>query len=623
MPSTELKTVNAGPQADLSDVEATISKTSPDPESGSWMDDTMQTLKCAVKQPQFYVTLVVFIVLEIIVIATDSNPLYHVLFCYFFFLTSTAPIATTGFTFFKGEIESDSKTNKSFLVLASSTMISWIFAKSVQNASVLGAKYGVAGGFAYAAWYVSFVSCAAVIYKLRMLGYKSLPAAIQSNYGSASMIFFAFAILYRLYNEVWSNSLVVSSFFTSESHSSEYWWSNILSTAIPLVYVLMGGLKSSLYSDVLQAVMFILGLVVVLISVGVQHSENDVLKGYLEENHTSSSFMNYNPAGTSDDRNPLTLAGGMDLLITGALQGALSYPFFDPVLTDRAFLANPKTNARALTAGGLVAGAFIVLFSFIGVYGSMLGQCVEAGVCPESDLNGASLSSVKGGVPAEVAKTISEGIFNLLFLVMATSSISTLDSTFTSTAKLCAPELFGFWETGAPVPLSEATDLHVKVGRFSMVAMAIIGTLPLLMNVTELSATTISGTVVMGLAGPVVLLAFFPWKKGEVKPLAFLAPFLTGAAIGVAYMVRYSLKNADGTLKYPDLNVDFTPLTIGEGSYGMLLGVNVLGACLSVFLWFLFATSDWCFGNYEDEGEKKEEAASEDVEKGNKEWISR
>lgn len=156
-----------------------------------------------------------------------------------------------------------------------------------------------------------------------------------------------------------------------------------------------------------------------------------------------------------------------------------------------------------------------------------------------------------------------------------------------------------------------------------MVAMAIIGTLPLLMNVTELSATTISGTVVMGLAGPVVLLAFFPWKKGEVKPLAFLAPFLTGAAIGVAYMVRYSLKNADGTLKYPDLNVDFTPLTIGEGSYGMLLGVNVLGACLSVFLWFLFATSDWCFGNYEDEGEKKEEAASEDVEKGNKEWISR
>jgi len=347
MPSSIELTVGASPQADLSDVEASITKTSSDdPESGSWRDNTCQELKIAVKQPQFYATLVIFIILEIIVIATDSNPLYHVLFCYFFFLTSTAPIATTGFTLFKGEIESDSKTRKSFLVLASSTMISWIFAKSVQNASVLGAKYGITGGFAYAAWYISFVSCAAVIYRLRMMGYKSLPAAIQSNYGSTSMIFFALAVLYRLYNEVWSNSLVVSSFFTSESHSSEYWWSNILSTAIPLVYVLMGGLKSSLYSDVLQAIMFILGLVVVLISVGIQHSENNVLKGYLEGNHTSSSFMNYNPAGTSHDRNPLTLAGGMDLLITGALQGALSYPFFDPVLTDRAFLANPKTNAR-------------------------------------------------------------------------------------------------------------------------------------------------------------------------------------------------------------------------------------------------------------------------------------
>jgi len=246
--------------------------------------------------------------------------------------------------------------------------------QSVQNASVLGAKYGVAGGFAYAAWYISFASTACVIYKLRMKGYASLPAAIQDRYGSMSMLLFALALIYRLYNEVWSNSMVVSSFFSSKAHSSDWWWSAILSTAIPLVYVLMGGLKSSLYSDVLQAAMFILGLVIVLICVAVQHSGNDNLKTFLDENHTSSSFMNYNPAGTSADRNPLTLEGGMDLLITGALQGLLSYPFFDPVLTDRAFLAHPRTMARSLTVGGTIAGGFIVLFSFIGVYGSMLGK---------------------------------------------------------------------------------------------------------------------------------------------------------------------------------------------------------------------------------------------------------
>merc|ERR1711968_157376 len=137
----------------------------------------------------------------------------------------------------------------------------------------------------------------------------------------------------------------------------------------------------------------------------------------------------------------------------------------------------------------------------------MLGRCVEAGVCPESDLNGASLASVKGGVPAEVAKTISEGVFNLLFVVMSTSSISTLDSTFTSTAKLCGLDICGWFKDGAPVPLAKATDWHVKIGRISMCAMALIGTLPLLGDVTELSATTISGTVVMGLGGPICAMA--------------------------------------------------------------------------------------------------------------------
>ena len=73
------------------------------------------------------------------------------------------------------------------------------------------------------------------------------------------MIFFVLALVYRLENEIWSNAMVVSSFFSSESHTADWWWSAIISTLIPLVYVLMGGLKSSLYSDVLQAFTFILG----------------------------------------------------------------------------------------------------------------------------------------------------------------------------------------------------------------------------------------------------------------------------------------------------------------------------------------------------------------------------
>ena len=87
-------------------------------------------------------------------LSRELDPLYHFLSCYFFFLCAFSPVATSPTTFFNGEISTSSKSNKSFVVLASSTMISWIFAKSVQNASVLGAKFGIAGGFGYASWYV-------------------------------------------------------------------------------------------------------------------------------------------------------------------------------------------------------------------------------------------------------------------------------------------------------------------------------------------------------------------------------------------------------------------------------------------------------------------------------------
>ena len=53
------------------------------------------------------------------------------------------------------------------------------------------------------------------------------------------------------------------------------------------------------------------------------------------------------------------------------MQGILSYPFFDPVLTDRAFLAHPRTMLWAFVLGGAVAATFILIFGFMGIFGSM------------------------------------------------------------------------------------------------------------------------------------------------------------------------------------------------------------------------------------------------------------
>lgn len=54
--------------------------------------------------------------------------------------------------FFRGGVADDAKDASSSFLVGSSAFISWIFAKSITNASKKGGSYGVAGGFAYAAW---------------------------------------------------------------------------------------------------------------------------------------------------------------------------------------------------------------------------------------------------------------------------------------------------------------------------------------------------------------------------------------------------------------------------------------------------------------------------------------
>lgn len=51
--------------------------------------------------------------------------------------------------FFRGGLNDDSQGTSSWLLLSSSTFVSWVFAKSILNASTLGAKYGIVGGLAY------------------------------------------------------------------------------------------------------------------------------------------------------------------------------------------------------------------------------------------------------------------------------------------------------------------------------------------------------------------------------------------------------------------------------------------------------------------------------------------
>ncbi|MEO1820612.1 sodium:solute symporter [Pseudomonas sp.] len=410
--------------------------------------------------------------------------------------------------FFNGE---DSQGRQaSPLLLTTSIFISWIFAKSVTNAANLGAEFGLVGGLAYATYWLSIPLCGLVIYRLRRrFQATSLVSFLTSNYGRGAALAFSAAILIRLFNEVWSNTAVVGGYY-GDSGSPAFIGAALLFTAVTLAYSLRGGLRSSILTDAAQAAIFVIALVWVLGLVLPNHSAAEL---------TSTSHW--------------ALNAGVDLFLVACLQ-LLSYPFHDPVLTDRGFISEEKSMLRAFTLAGVLGFAAILAFSLIGVHATLGG--IEAG----------------GNVPAALAKSLGVGALIVMTLVMISAAGSTLDSTFSSLARLSGREL----------PALLQRDLGQKaigVGMATMLVFALLGNLPMLAGTDILKATTISGTMVIGLA-PVFLL------HGFVRPtrLGFHLSFWTGIGLGVA------------------LTLGWIPQSwaIGDGRYALLLGTNLYGLLL-------------------------------------------
>ena len=228
----------------------------------------------------------------------------------------------------------------------------------------------------------------------------------------------------------------------------------------------------------------------------------------------------------------------------------LSYPFHDPVLTDRAFLTAPKTMVKGFVIAGLLSGGFILLFSSVGLYARAFGLEGSAVIA----------TPVAFGLPLLL-------VFNAIMLA---SAGSTLDSTFASTAKLTARD----W----PDATGTATERQRRFGRWMVIVIAVAGNLPLLTVMMGdragpaiIAATTISGTMVMGLA-PIFLLSFIR----RAGPLSFHLAFWTGLSLGVLM----TIESATG--------IDIFPawIDIGTGRYADDLGVNVYGllACTAGYL---------------------------------------
>ncbi len=418
------------------------------------------------------------------------------------------PFVRTKESFYRGSSLKDKKPGT--LMLTFSLVISWIFAKSVTNAANLGLNFGIIGGLAYATYYLSFMVAGIVIYKIRTkLNARSLHHFLDEKFGTSAVKIFTIIIAIRLLNEVWSNTEVIGTYF-GRSGSPQYIISIVVFTLLTLAYALKGGLRSSLITDILQMGLFAVLLFLVMSMILPKEGS---LAPFVSSGHWSFS-------------------GGIDLLLVAFIQ-IFSYPFHDPVMTDRGFISDEKTTLKSYLYATVIGFFCILLFSFVGIYAKLIG--------------------LQGQAAVEVSKTL--GIFSMIVMnfIMVTSASSTVDSTFASVSKLVV------------VDLGKNGYASVFKGRWVMVITALGGTIPLFFSPAILSATTISGTMVLGFA-PV----FIFWKLKAPK-ISFHLAVWTGVLGSIIYTFGLLPKS----------------LYLTNSTYGDLLTINIYATIAVLLVYFI------------------------------------
>lgn len=385
--------------------------------------------------------------------------------------------------FFAGR--SPSGQQPGLLTMILSQVTTWIFARSLLNAAILGFYYGIWGTLAYAAYYLSFLTGAWIVDSLRFrYGHASIQDFLRERFGSAGTSCYNFVIALRLVSEVFANVLVIGILFGVEG-SSTYVWAVMAFAAVTLLYSMMGGLHASLKTDVLQMLLFLGVLALLLVF---------VFSGGLVtmESLTFKSFDIGEP--------------GPILLMVALLQ-VWSYPMHDPVMMDRGFLTDRETTRRSFYHAAWISIVCIILFGCLGVIAGANAQAGEA-------MN-AVLERLLGDFPMF--------LFNLALIV---SAMSTLDSTLSSSAKLVALDMRVIRPT-------------LNNGRAVMALFMLLGLAMVFFGNKDLySAVAVSGTASMYLA-PVIF--FSLWGGVRDIPLwSYLCAFVFAVGGAILYFLESS-----------------------------------------------------------------------------------
>ena len=412
--------------------------------------------------------------------------------------------------------------------LVLSQVTTWIFARSLLNVAILGFYYGAPGALAYTVYYASFLTGWMVVDGIRFrAGAASMQAYLRDQFGRAGAACYNLVIALRLLSEVFANLLVVAIIFDGLFPDSRAGACSIVVLAlVGLGYSMMGGLRASLRTDVMQMLAFLVVFAITFLA--------------MLTHDTFSLVATLSAQGTAGP------APGWVLVAVAVLQ-IWSYPTHDPVMTDRGFLADRETTRRSFLHAFWISTLCIFGFGLLGVHAGLVAGPGET-------------------MQAAWARLYDPAIMLCLNAAMIISAMSTLDSTLCSAARLAVRDM----RIGAET---------IANGRIAMAVFMLGGVAMMLADLNNLyAAVAVSGTASMFLA-PVLFFNILGGARA-VPVWSYVAGFLAAMGGAMLYFfveskAGWALELTGGVHKYTALLwICISVLVIGNAAFGIGLAMR-------------------------------------------------
>lgn len=338
-----------------------------------------------------------------------------------------------------------------------------------------------------------------------------------------------------------------------------FWTGAIFTVLATGLYTVLGGLKAVIYTDMVQAIILLIGTGAVTL-----FALNEV--GGWGEMMDTLSVAAQNPANPSVDRffNLWRPSSDTEYPWTGMLFGApilgVWYWCTDQYIVQRALSAKDLSNARK---GALLAGYLKLLPVFIFFIPGVIAFALM-----QKGMLSFSMEEADKALPAMITGFLPVGLKGLAIAGLLAALMSSLSSAFNSSSTLLTIDFYQKFK-----PNASEKDL-VRFGRMATIVLVVLslGWIPFMRALMSggifLYLQSVQAYISPPIAAVFLLGLYFPWINSRGAIIALWSGFI----MGIARLVTEFMSN-EGSL------------IVTEGSFlSWLLGINFLHYALFLFL---------------------------------------